>query len=143
MPSEPSGLSSAKRPMLSPVIFGKAVTESPGNATAWAAPVRIGEGRFIRATLGSRQSLVGLKSRELINVSLRSLDSGSIRPRRGFVASGGPRSFRGGLGGGAGGEVSFFDKYVFWPASSLWCSPLPLLSRMVAHRAHGPSGGRD
>src|SRR5258708_24803742 len=105
MPSEPSGLSSAKRPMLSPTILRNEVTESPGNATASAAPVRIGEGRFIGATLGSRQSLVGLKSRELINVSLRSLDSGSIRPRRGFVASGrGGGYSRGGVGAGLGGD---------------------------------------
>src|SRR5258708_35431962 len=106
MPSEPSGLSSGKRRMLSPIIFRNEGTEWPGNATAWAAPVRIGEGRFIRATLGSRQSLVGLKSRELINVSLRSLDSGSIRPRRGVGAGGGGRAVWGGggrgrVGGGA------------------------------------------
>src|SRR5258708_22126277 len=112
MPSEPSGLSSAKRPMLSPIIFRNEVTESPGNATAWAAPVRIGEGRFIRATLGSRQSLVGLKSRELINVSLRSLDSGSIRPRRGFVASGGGGGGNGGSAGQPGGGGPCYIKKV-------------------------------
>ena len=42
MPSPPSGLSSANRPVRSPTILRNEVTESPGSSAAWTAPFRTG-----------------------------------------------------------------------------------------------------
>src|SRR6266700_723485 len=53
MPSQPSGLSSAKRPALSPTILSNEVTESPGIAAASAAPFSRGVVIFIAMARGA------------------------------------------------------------------------------------------
>jgi hypothetical protein len=53
-PSQPSGLSSAKRPVLSASLLRNEVTVSLGSSAAWATPLSIGDVRFIAASRGSR-----------------------------------------------------------------------------------------
>src|SRR5664279_3370999 len=64
MPSTPSELSSANRPLVSAMILRKEVTESPGRAAAWAAPLRIGEVMFIAITRAQEAPIpVGTENR--------------------------------------------------------------------------------
>src|SRR6266478_5580503 len=56
MPSQPSGLSLAKRPVPSPTILRNEVTELPGSSVAWAAPFGNGVMIFIAASRGVRWS---------------------------------------------------------------------------------------
>src|SRR3982074_2728628 len=57
MPSQPSGLSSAKKPVLLAAILRNEVMESPGSSVAWAAPFGIGEVRFIAASRGALEAI--------------------------------------------------------------------------------------
>src|SRR5258705_10305728 len=59
MPSQPSGLSSAKRLVPSPTILRNEVTELPGSSVAWAAPFGNGVMIFIAASRGVRWSRFG------------------------------------------------------------------------------------
>src|SRR6267378_2763800 len=59
MPSQPSGLSSAKRPVPSPTILRNEVTELPGSSVTWAAPFGNGVMIFIAASRGGRWSRFG------------------------------------------------------------------------------------
>src|SRR6266481_5515849 len=88
MPSQPSGLSSAKRPLLSPTILRNEVTELPGSSVAWAAPFGNGVMIFIAASRGCVGADSGPKSLELSLVGHRSVDCGSTRPA-GFYCQGG------------------------------------------------------
>src|ERR1700730_202272 len=62
IPSQPSGLSSASRPVLSPTCLRNEATVSPGRLAAWAAPFTIGEVRFIAL---SRRTLYYLFETEI------------------------------------------------------------------------------
>src|SRR5712692_10177756 len=59
MPSQPSGLSSARKPTPLAAILRNEVTESPGSSAAWAAPFSKGVVIFIAASRGC----VGASSR--------------------------------------------------------------------------------
>src|SRR6266852_6295077 len=58
VPSQPSGLSSAKRPVLSASLLRNEVTVSPGSSAAWATLFRIGE----NFNVGSNGFAAGLRS---------------------------------------------------------------------------------
>src|SRR6267378_458427 len=96
MPSQPSGLSSAKNPVLLATILRNEVMESPGSSVAWAAPFGIGEVRFISA---SRGALEPIQDRNHWN--RRKLVTGARiavqRSRRGFIV----RAERGRYSGGS------------------------------------------
>jgi hypothetical protein len=66
MPITPSELSSANRPVESATALRNEVTESPGRAAAWAAPLRIGEVMFIAIT-GLGEALIPVRDRNRWN----------------------------------------------------------------------------
>src|SRR6266705_1156728 len=88
MPSQPSGLSSAKRPVLSPAILRNEVTELPGSSVAWAAPVGNGVTIFIAASRAEVGDDSGPKPLELSLVGHRSVACGSTQ-WAGFYCQGG------------------------------------------------------
>src|SRR5207244_13531329 len=88
IPSQPSGLSSAKKPAAEAIVLRNEVTESPGRSAAWTAPFRIGDVRFIAVSRGALVAGGGCEYWGRAKV-VGGSGSGGRSGRRGVIGRGG------------------------------------------------------
>src|SRR6266850_1664770 len=137
MPSQPSGLSSAKRLVPSPTILRNEVTELPGSSVAWATPFGNGVMIFIAASRGVRWSQ--FRTEITGTVASWSPERGLwFNPMGGVLLSGwGAAAIAWGLALRAEREFRCRFKWFCCRSSSWWGSPSPSCSgwpRRVAVR---------